>query len=237
MPWNLLIFPLIGGYILISESNYLKYKHQRLSEQRIIFSSILYGISLLFFTLLIRFVVEYTFPNSIQLIHSYFPIKQPFIVTAIFSFLFSLLFVFIGNETLFKNTERQIKIAIKEVGNELELLILEFYDNNLLQFTNNNLLQFTNNNLLQFTLNTGKVYIGHIKKLSPPSENNYIQIYLIISGYRDKKKVINFTTSYITENLKTKNTVLFINLNTIITVSPFNFKVYEEINDNFNKES
>jgi len=219
MPWNILIFPLIGGYFLISKSNYLKYKHQRLSEQRIIFSSVLYGIYLLFFTLLIRFIVEFIWPSFIQLIHSYSPIKQPFMKTAIVSFLFSLLFVFIGNKTLFKNKEKRIKIAITEVGNKLEQLLLEFYDNNL----------------LQFTLNTSKVYIGYIKELSPPSENNYIQIFAIISGYRDEKKVINFTTDYLTENLDTKNTVLSINLNTIITVSPFDYEFYKETNDNINK--
>lgn len=144
MPWNLLILPLIGGYVILSRSYRFRYKSLRLDRQRLLFDSIIIGAILLAATILLRSIIEWLDPALTGKIYRLFPVKSEYLGTAIVSFLLAWLFVFAFNLTLFRDKAAQVSNAIKSVGNELDLLLRS---------------ALNDEQLLELTLDTGKVYI------------------------------------------------------------------------------
>lgn len=229
MPWNLLILPLVGGYYIISRLNYFKFKQQRLSEQRLVFDSILVSCVLVFSTLLLRVIVEYFFPEMILFLYKLIPVESPFIGTAVCTLITAYIITATANKLVFNNEKVQIQNAIKRVGNELELLMKS---------------SLTDRKLLEFTLDTDKVYICLVKELPTPTISNYIRVIPFISGYRDEKKELVFTTQYIDvyekfiersaeDNKKSIDKLdvdLIITLDNVVTVSYFDPNMYELFN-------
>lgn len=227
MPWNLLILPLIGGYFIISQSNRFRFTQQRLDRQRLIFDSSMAGLILLITSFLLREIVDGIFPGLISSIYECFPVKTPYLGTTICAFLFSLIFTYIGNQTIFRDNKYHVQAAIRRVGNELELLLLSS-------------LQHTY--LLEFTLENDKVYIGWVKELPIPSISTYIRIIPAFSGYRDEEKHLNFTTDYyqvyneyieqgVVKEIGEMNIDLIIPLEQLVTVSYFDNEMYEKFVD------
>ena len=182
MPWNLLILPLIGGYYVMSQSNYFKFAQQRLDRQRLIFDSIIAGLILLVSTFILRKIVSYILPDVIPAFYEFFSVKTPYIGTAFCSFLLGVIVTFGGNYLVFSDHKYQIQKAIKRIGNELELLLES---------------SLKHSYPLEFTLENDKVYIGLVKELPIPRVTTYIRIIPFFSGYRDQEKRLHFTTNYL----------------------------------------
>ncbi len=226
MPWNLLILPLAGGYYLISRFNYYKFRQQRLDKQRLLFDSILSGIVLLAITLFIRNMAEYCFPGLINNLYTLLPIKAPYLGTTICSFIFSFVFTELGNRTFCRNRKKQIDIAIKKVGNELESLLR---------------VSFNESKLLEFTLDTNKVYVAWVKELPIPTVSHYIRVIPVFSGYRDKTKQLIFNTHYLSvyssyidegrvKDYKDLDVDLILTIDNLVSVSFFDIEMYERFN-------
>lgn len=226
MPWNLLILPLAAGYYLLTRLKSLKYKQQRLDRQRLIFDSVLWGIVILISTITIRYGVQLIFPNLIDVLYSYSPIKSSFVGTTFSSFILTVVFTVICNLTVFKNPEKQIEKAIKSVGNELELLLRS---------------SVKDSKMLQFTLDSDKVYVAWVKELPIPKVTNYIRVIPVFSGYRESDKNLVFTTHYLTiyseyikegkvKGIEELDVDLIITLDNVVTVSYFDQEMYERFN-------
>lgn len=142
MPFNLLLFPLVGGYFILTNFKYFKYIHYRLESQRILLNSALLGIFLLMFTFVIRIIAEALFPKLIYTLHSYLPVKTAFFGTTSFSLLIAMFATLIANACI--NTTSAVKYAINFAGNELEMLLKS---------------SMLDNKLSQFSLDTGKFFI------------------------------------------------------------------------------
>lgn len=224
MPWNFLILPLVAGYYLLTRSYYFRFKQQRLDTQRLIFESVLLSVLITVITYFIRIAFQLITPETITFFYKFLPIKTPYIGTAIFTLIFAIFFSWAGN--LFLNKEQSIKKAIKEVGNEFELILKS---------------SFTEGLLLQFTLDNNKFYIAWVKELPIPSISNYIRIIPAISGYRNNEKELVFISQYLSvyaeyieegkitdiEELKID---LIIDLRRIISVSYFEKEMYNRFN-------
>lgn len=226
MPWNLLILPLLGGYYLLSRYNSFKFKQQRLDRQRLIFDTILVGTWLIIIAFASRMLIEKAFPSFIPFVYQYFPINTPYIGTTFGSFIIAVLFTEIGNRTFCSDSKTQIEKAIKEVGNELELLLRS---------------SFKESKLLHFTLDTDKFYIAWVKELPIPTITNYIRVIPVFSGYRDDKKIMNFTTHYLDvyseyvqegqiKSIEDLDVDLIITLDNLVSVSYFDIEMYEKFN-------
>lgn len=226
MPWNLLILPLVAGYYLLTRSYLFRFKQQRLDRQRLIFESVLLGVVLVVFTYILRFIGE-SFPPTKEIIlvlYSFIPIKTPYAGTTFATLLIA--FVLHAANYILKK-EKFVKKAIKDVGNEFELIAKS---------------SFTDKNLLQFTLDNDKVYIAWVKELPIPSISNYIRVIPAFSGYReDKGKEVVFTTQYLSvyaeyikegkaQRIDELNTDLIITLDNIVAVSFFDIDIYERFN-------
>jgi len=180
MPFNLLLFPLVGGYYILIRFEYLRYVQYRLESQRILLNSAFAGIILLSACFLLRTVFNIFFPELILSVGQALPIKAPYFGTTSFSLVVAIVATEVAN--LFVDRKEAIRKSLKKSGNELELLMSS---------------SFFDAHLLQFTMDNGKVYIGWVKELPKPYTTNYIRITPAFSGYRDEQKELVFTTQYL----------------------------------------
>lgn len=224
MPFNLLLFPLVGAYYILIRFKYLKYIQSRLESQRILLNAALIGIFLLAFTFIVRVFANHFFPEQINSVYALLPLKIPFIGTTLFSLFIAIVSTEVAN--LFLKREKAVKFSIDYIGNELELMMKS---------------SFIKSMLLQFTLDNGKFYIGWVKELPKPSVSNYIRIIPAFSGYRDEKKELVFTTQYLSvyasyieegsvKDIDELNTDLVLQLNSIVSVSFFDIDMYQRFN-------
>ncbi|HET6225156.1 MAG TPA: hypothetical protein VFF27_02690 [Bacteroidia bacterium] len=226
MPWNFLILPLIAGYYLLTRSYFCKFKQQRLDTQRLIFETILLSVIITIGTYCVKAIVELIHPSWVTTLYKLIPIQIPHIGTAIFTLFFSIGFTELTNLFLRRRKEKFIQNAISRVGNEFELMLES---------------SFTEGVLLQFTLDNNKFYIAWVKELPIPSISNYIRIIPAISGYRNEKLELVFTSQYLSvyaeyiqegkitgiEQLKID---IVLNIKNVISVSYFDKEMYNRFN-------
>jgi hypothetical protein len=67
MPFNLLILPLVGGYYVIANSEWYKYKTQRLHNERLLFNSVLAEVVLIIISLSLRHIATLWLPELVRL--------------------------------------------------------------------------------------------------------------------------------------------------------------------------
>ena len=119
------------------------------------------------------------------------------------------------------------KNAIYKSENWLEILFRESAENGV---------------LIEVTLDTGKIYVGWIIRTTDPRFNRqYFQMHILISGYRDNKQKIVFTTNYadVYEKLKQdeknefriEDFITIISISSLISARPFDYGLYELFED------
>lgn len=225
MPWNLFIFPLAAGYLLLTRCHYLKPYQQRLDRQRLIFESILYGALMFGIAFFIRLLIEYCFPGFLIKVSDSFPLKTTYTLTSISTVFIALGISEISNRWIF-DYKKCVARAIDDVGNEFELLLKS---------------SFIERELLLFSLDNDKFYIGWVKELPIPSVSNYVRIFPALSGYRDARKELIFKSHYLTvyseyvkegkvHSIHELNTDVVIDYNKIITISFFDLEMYTRFN-------
>ncbi|WP_143070730.1 hypothetical protein [Flagellimonas taeanensis] len=167
---------------------------------------------------------EYLFPETLTVVSDAFPFKQKFTITSLLSLPLALGFTKIGN--CFLDGKEWIIKAIVRVGNEMELLLEN---------------SFSNKELLQFTMDNNKVYVGWVKELPIPSLSSHVRIIPALSGYRTLEKQVVFNCQYLKvyseyikkgkiKNPEDLQTDLVLNVNNVVTVSFFDFELYEAFN-------
>ncbi len=221
MPWNLFLFPLAAGYLFLTRSYFFKFIQQRLDKQRLIFETILKGSYIGALALIIRFIIEFKWPELIANVYNRFPFKEHYTLTSIASIPIALLMISLN---LFLDKQKYVIQAITKVGNEFELKLKD---------------AFINENLILISLKNNKFYIGWVIKLPIPGISEYIRIIPAISGFRDETLQLNFTTHYLSIyadyvengnilNINQLNTDLIIKMDEILSVSFFDLEMYEK---------
>ena len=189
MPYNLFLLPLAAGYFLVVNFVLFKYKYQRLSSQRLLFSSIIAAICVIAFFFLFRAIIDLLFPSLIiqlyRILYDVFPIKEVlYLWTFVFSFFLTILFTILTNWLIINSKGKAFIVAkaIEEEGDEIEQL-----------FKNSAI----TGELMQITLKNDKIYIGFTDIIPEPKRTNYLKITPVLSGYRNPKtKRLKITTEY-----------------------------------------
>lgn len=229
---NLLVLPLATGYYVLTRSFFLKYKQQRLNRQRLIFETVIYGVIILIFGFLLRTVIYDPFVTSKVKVFLYNinPLKDTLYSGTVFmTFILTVLFTKITNHFIKK--EAAIFKAIKQVGNEFELIASK---------------SFNKRQLVLITLENDKFYIGWVKELPIPSLSNYLRIIPALSGIRDENKRLKFISHYLSAyseyiekgkltNISDLNTDVIIDNNRIVSISYFDYDIYNRLNNKIKK--
>lgn len=227
MPFNLLLLPLLGGFLLLHRSYLWRYYLARFDGHRLIFFSAAAGVFLLVLSTLLVYVVGYFAPSVVAGWYDVVPFAHS-------GKAFGALFLGAGlpsllNQLPYCARDRSARKAIDYFGNELEILLLRSMDNAM---------------PVLLTTGNGKVYVGYVTHLfNPDVERKHLRLLPITSGYRaSATQEVRFTTFYnvVIEEAKDpmsdfhelleKDFEIVFPISELQSVSLFDFKAYEFFN-------
>lgn len=179
MPFNVLLLPLLGGYIFITNWNRTRFNAKRHTGERLLFEAATAG--LLF--LLVAFVLVHLVTAADPALHDRWAREVPFPYagTSLLAFLLGAVAWFPAN--WFFRRDREARRVIQEWGDHLEVL----FDRAI-----------TENRQVSVTLKSGKVYIRFVlENFDPAYDRKYITILPTASGYRSEAdQELVLTTPY-----------------------------------------
>ena len=182
MPFNLLLLPLLGGYILLSRWYPTRFLVLRSQGHRLILYSSVVGVILALVASLFCSCWLYVHDVSFQAVQKlwYGVVPFPHSGKAALAFLFGILSPLLN---LFSSKERAIDRAIHYRGDALELLIYR---------------AFKAKKMVAFTMKNGRVYVGNIiKPPNPILATQSVSLLPQISGFRDSDtREYVFTADY-----------------------------------------
>jgi hypothetical protein len=170
MPYNLLLLPLLGGFLFIHLTHYFRFAAQRADGYRLLFQAAIAGVGLSIAGRLTELLIHLTPPG--RWLEQYWQVFSPFpySATSAISLLLGPFFALVVN--LFVSKDHAKNVEIRSRGN----LMLRLLDE-----------AATQNRLISLTLDSRKWYVGWVVE-SPnldPREQ-YFRLLPFISGYRDK---------------------------------------------------
>lgn len=179
MPFNVLLLPLLGGYIFITQWNRTRFRTKRDTGERLLFHAGLAGVVFL----VVAFLAVHLIAAVSPALHGAWTrhVPFPYAGTSLVALLLGALGWWPAN--LLSPRDKEARRVLREWGDHLEIL----FDRAL-----------TENRQISVTLKGGKVYIGFVlENFDPSYERKYITILPIASGYRDAEdQAVILTTSY-----------------------------------------
>lgn len=226
MPWNALIFPLIAGYYLLSNTNLFRFTYEKMDHQRLLFESALAGTGMGVISYIFKEILEFFSPEIYKVFLALRPIDVPLIGTSMCTLLFSIILTALLN-MIFPKSDG-LRRAIKKRGNEMELLLRDSLEKS---------------RMVAVTLLSNKVYVGWVNEVQIPSNSGYIRIIPTLSGYRDKSHKFVFNNHYLNvysdlvktgkyKSLKEFDTDVIIAVSQIAHLSNFDLDLYGKFEEN-----
>lgn len=172
MPFNLLLLPLLGGYIFVRFWNFSRITILRADKDRIIIRSSLAGLFALFAAFAVSILIPQWWPcTGVGCLYSWWKKHIPFEYAGVSFIAFWIGAVGWIPLNLFYSRERAIARAIAEDADPLELLLVRSKDEGL---------------SVAITLSNEKVYVGLIThQFNPATPTSNIGLLPLQSGYRD----------------------------------------------------
>lgn len=228
MPWNLLLFPLLGGFIFLHICNLFRYRSQRYESERLLLQSAYYGVFCGIAGRLITFWVSKTpiGQRAQSFLHNLVSQNDaPYMGTAIAALLFGWTAAYAINVILWALLPNR----------SVKLFFVRRYDNGLLR-----MLYFAmySGTPVSLTLLNRKVYIGYV--FDPPGDSphdRFLTLMLLLSGYRAEESMrfietINYADRTIlpgeTEDEETQVFTITLPLDQIVTANEFDRDLYEQ---------
>jgi hypothetical protein len=186
MPFNLLLLPLLGGFIFFSHWNRTAFFAKRQDKERLLLYSSLWGVFFLGLSFLLSILVPYS--DWLTNIREWWAFNTPPIqfsgisscalaLGAAGQFVLNRLWPF----SRIWNTQKEGRRAIETYGTQLEKLLYR---------------SLIEEKRVMLTLKGGKVYIGRVTISLTPQEDRDLMLLPSKSGYRDEKKRLTLTTDY-----------------------------------------
>lgn len=223
MPFNLLLLPLMGGYVFVSRWNRTRFETKRHTGERLLFSAAIAGV----FFLIVAFII-------VRLLATWQPelraewaqhVPFPHAGTSLLAFLLGCVTWWPAN--LFFPEAAEQRRAIQGWGDHLEILF-------------DRAISGSEYRLVSMTLKGGKVYIGLvIRNFDPAYDRKYVTILPVVSGYRDTSThEVHLTTWYdavyqeVIENrradLRIEDFEVVIPVGELLTANLFDWDAYDE---------
>jgi hypothetical protein len=217
MPYNLLLLPLLGGFLFLHLTHFFRFEAQRLDGYRLLLYSALYGTLL---DVLARIVVVVLGPTPIgswagPLWYRFAPF--PFAETSALALALGPILALLIN--LFIHAERSKDIEIRRHGNSLTKLLHRAERDTL---------------PISVTLTSLKWYVGYVTEspnLSPAE--TYFRILPLVSGYRDRETLETYRKVFYRDVLEDaqvdkNDLVITLPLADVRLASLFDEDVYDE---------
>jgi hypothetical protein len=224
MPWNLLLFPLLGGFLFLHVCILFRYRSQRFESERLLLHSASWGVAFGVAGRLATFSFSQTSLGRRAEVFAerLVPSKDaPYLGTALTALLLGL-----GSAVL-------INFVLRLVQNErVKLLLVNRYDDGFLR-----MLYFSMyaDQPVSLTLSTRKVYIGWVIGAPGNSPHDrFLTLLLLMSGHRsDATLQFTETVNYADRTVlaPTGERQIFtitIPMNQVVSANPFDRAVYEQ---------
>jgi hypothetical protein len=217
MPYNLLLLPLLGGFLFFVTAHLFRFGAQRLEGYKLLFQSAIAGVVLSFVARLIVLAMALT-PGGPWLEHTW-SIFSPFSYSAssALAMILGPLAALILN--MFFDVGKAKEIEVERNGNAVARLFYKAAKENF---------------LVSVTMDNRKWYVGWVVELpSLLPQERYFRLLPYMSGYRDSNTLETFRTVFYEDVLNTpeidKNElVLTLPLDAIKIAGRFNENVYNE---------
>ncbi|MDX6531417.1 MAG: hypothetical protein QOH41_3707 [Blastocatellia bacterium] len=186
MPFNLLLLPLLGGFIFFSHWNRTAFFAKRQDKERLLLYSSLWGVLFLILSFLISILMPYSdWLTGLRHWWAYNTPPIPFSGISSFALALGVAGPFVLNRlwpfSRIWNSQKEGERAIEKYGSQLEKLLYRA----LIQ-----------EKRVMLTLKNGKVYIGRITISLTPQEDRNLMLLPSKSGYRDAMQRLMLTTDY-----------------------------------------
>jgi hypothetical protein len=193
VPFNLLLLPLIGGFVLLSHWNLTVFFAKRLEKERLLLYSSLVGAILLALSFgLVIFIVSYPtwwifkYPLKLRTWWAYHTPPFEYSGITVLALLIGTVSPYILNRfwpfCLLWTKEKRGAKATEGYGSPLEQLLLK---------------ALKEEKYVMVTLGNGKVYIGRVTISLAPEDDRSFELLPIKSGYREgDKHRLELTTHY-----------------------------------------
>jgi hypothetical protein len=217
MPYNLLLLPLLGGFLFFYSAHLLRFQAQRLEGYKLLFQSAIAGVLLSFAARLIVFGLSVTaYGPWLGARWSAFS-PFPFSGTSALSMILGPIAALILN--LFIGRDKARDIEVRRNGNPLIQLLYRAAEEHL---------------LLSVTMDSRKWYVGWVVE-SPAlmAQEKYFRLLPYMSGYRDGGTLETFRTTFYEDALATPGLdadelVLTLPIDGVRIAGRFNEKFYNE---------
>jgi hypothetical protein len=215
MPYNLLLLPLLGGFLFFHLTHYFRFNAQRLDGYRLLFQAAIAGTCLAILARILSVVFELIFgTNIVERIWAIFS-PFPFSGTSALALLLGPIVAFIWN--LFLSREEARDIEIRKHGNAFTQLLHRAQKEDL---------------LISVTLDTRKWYVGWVAEspnLDP--QELYFRLLPYKSGYRDRDDLQTVYTTFYDRALgesafEQKDLVITLPLRDVKAANLFNEDLY-----------
>lgn len=180
MPFNVLLLPLLGGYLFITHCNRTRFHTKRYSGERLLFHAAIAGVGLLISSFLLVRALEWGFPTIAIWWRSHIPFS--YTGSSLGAFLLGACSWWPMNKWWF-SLDSEAKRAINEWNDFLEVLLIRAMEQT---------------KQISVTMKNGKVYIGFVtSNFNPAYDRKYITILPMGSGFRDPTtQVVTINTDY-----------------------------------------
>jgi len=225
MPFNVLLLPLLGGYVFITYWNYTRFSARRYAGERLLINAALAGVVFLVLSYLTVSFISFNWPGVDRWWRTWVPFEHSG------ASLGALLLGATASRVLnlFSKRDKEVRRTISAWNDYLEELLLDAQENT---------------RQVSVTLKNGKVYVGFVvRSFDPAYDRKYIILLPAMSGFRDQvTHKITFNTDYtrvyqdlIAEDLGRLvrgvwDFQLVISVAEIISANLFDWDVYQRFN-------
>lgn len=186
MPFNLLLLPLLGGFIFFSHWNRTAFFAKRQEKERLVLYSSFWGVLFLGLSFLLSILIPYS--DWLLAIRHWWAFNTPPIqfsgISSCALILGTVMPLVLNKVWPFKdiwNPQDEGRRALEKYGSQLEKLLYRA----LIQ-----------EKRVMVTLKGGKVYIGRVTISLTPQEDRDLMLLPSKSGYRDERQRLMITTDY-----------------------------------------
>jgi hypothetical protein len=179
MPFNVLLLPLLGGFILVTRWNHTRFRTKRYSGERLIFFAAIAGVFLALMAFLLVRIAAWMWPELASMWQRHVPFE--YAGTSLLAFFLGFLLWRPLNR--WSPRANAVRSMIEQWNDFLEMLLQEALEKTL---------------MVSISLKGGEVYIGFITSNYDPSyDRKYIRLWPILIGYRNKDtQELAVTTNY-----------------------------------------
>lgn len=179
MPFNVLLLPLLGGFVLVTRWNYTRFITKRFSGERLVFLAAIAGVFLVILAFLLVRMAAWMWPG----LEAAWQRQVPFAYAG--TSLLALVIGFVAWKPLnwWSSRESAVRAAMQQWNDFLEILLED---------------SIKKTSMVSVSLKGGKVYMGFVTgNFDPSYDRKYICLWPIFSGYRNKDtQELAVTTNY-----------------------------------------